>query len=216
MNKYTKLLEFDEQKHEYNVLGTKLPSVTEIIGPFTYTKYKIDAGVIEQAAHKGAMTHELTAAFDRGDLEDDSSIPADGAMYYKAWKDFCHDYQAEWKYIELPLACASFAGTIDRIGMIDGKLVVVDIKTTASMDRASKIALCTQLYGYILLCKENDIPVDYFKSFGVQLKKDGTYTVHEMSKITQKYQFNPSELFSQLKYLNFLLKGGKSIESDAE
>lgn len=216
MNRWTKVLEFDEQKHEYNVLGTKLPSVTEIIGPLTYTKYKIDAGVIEQAAHKGAMTHELTAAFDRGDLEDDSSIPADGAMYYKAWKDFCHDYQVEWKYIELPLACASFAGTVDRIGMIDGKLVVVDIKTTSSMDRASKISLCAQLFGYCYLCMENDIAVDISNSIGVQLKKDGTYTVHEMSKIAQKYQFNPSELFSQLKYLNFLLTGGKKIESDAE
>ena len=216
MNKWTKVLEFDEQKHEYNVLGTKLPSVTEIIGPLTYTKYKIDAGVIEQAAHKGAMTHELTAAYDRGDLEDDSSIPADGAMYYKAWKDFCHDYQVEWKYIELPLACASFAGTVDRIGMIDGKLVVVDIKTTSSMDRASKIALVTQLHGYSVLCRENDIPVDFFSAVGVQLKKDGTYTVHEIEKISQKYQFNPSELFNQLKYLNFLLKGGKKNDSDAE
>ena len=216
MNRWTKVLEFDEQKHEYNVLGTKLPSVTEIIGPLTYTKYKIDAGVIEQAAHKGAMTHELTAAYDRGDLEDDSSIPADGAMYYKAWKDFCHDYQVEWKYIELPLACASFAGTVDRIGMIDGKLVVVDIKTTSSMDRASKIALVTQLHGYSVLCRENDIPVVFSSAVGVQLKKDGTYTVHEIEKISQKYQFNPSELFNQLKYLNFLLKGGKKNDSDAE
>lgn len=216
MNRFTKLLEFDEQKHEYNVLGTKLPSVTEIIGPLTYTKYKIDAGVIAQAAYKGALAHGLTAAYDRGDLGDDSPIPADGAMYYKAWKDFCHDYQAEWKYIELPLACKFFAGTVDRIGIVDGYPVVVDIKTTASMDKASKIALCAQLYGYSVLCHENDIPVNASCSLGVQLKKDGTYTVHEMSKIALKYQFNPDELFDQLMYWNSLLRGGKKIDENAE
>lgn len=217
MNKYTRELQFDEQKHEYSVNGVKLPSITEIIGPITFTKYRVEASVIEQAAFRGSMIHEFTAMFDRGDLEDDTSIPVDTALYLKAWKDFCHDYQASWKFIELPLACNSMAGTVDRIGTIDGKTVVVDIKTTSSMDKASKIALCSQLYGYSILCEENDIPVDFASSMGVQLKKDGTYSVYTAGETGQKYGFNPAELFSQMKFLNNLIKGERKIvNTDAE
>ena len=212
MNKYTKVLEFDEQKHEYNVLGTKLPSVTEIIGPLTYTKYRVDNAVIEQAAFRGSMIHALTAAYDRGDLDEDGEVAVDVGLYLMAWISFCHDFQPKWEYIEVPMATRTFAGTIDRVGVIDGKRVVVDIKTTSAMDRANKIALVTQLYGYSVLCGDNDIPVDYSSCIGVQLKKDGTYSVISPNKVSQKYQFNPAELWCQLRFLNALLKGEKNAE----
>ena len=212
MNRFTKLLEFDEQKHEYNVLGTKLPSVTEIIGPLTYTKYRVDNAVVEQAAFRGSMIHALTAAYDRGDLDEDGEVAVDVGLYLMAWISFCHDYQPKWEYIEIPMATRTFAGTIDRVGVIDGKRVVVDIKTTSAMDRANKIALVTQLYGYSQLCAENDVQVDYDNSIGVQLKNDGKYSVIRTGAVSQKYQFNPAELWCQLRFLNTLLKGEKNAE----
>lgn len=212
MNKYTKALEFNPDKHEYRVGGKVIPSVTEICGPLTYSKYKVDNAIVEQAAYRGSLIHELTALWDRGDLEEDSTLTADVGLYLMAWIQFCHDYQPKWQYIELPLACRKYAGTIDRIGEIDGKLVVVDIKTSSSMDRANKIALAMQLFGYWYLCSHNDIRINYEKSLGVQLKKDGTYSVIETEKVCMKYGFSPDELWDSLYDLNILSRGERFVE----
>ena len=158
------------------------------------------------------MIHYLTALYDRGDLEEESAIASDVGMYLIAWIKFCHDYQVKWEYIEIPLATNNFAGTVDRIGMIDGNRVIVDIKTSSAMDRANKIAMCAQLMGYAFLCWDNDIDISYCNSMGVQLKKDGTYTVINTNVVEARYQFEASELWDQLVYLNKLTKGGKMIE----
>ena len=218
MNKYTKSLVFNDEKHEYKVNGRTIPSVTELCGPLTYSKYRVDSAVIDQAAFRGTMIHGLTASWDRGDLEEDSIIQSDVGMYLMAWIRFCHDYSPEWEYIELPLACRTYAGTVDRIGYIDDRLVVVDIKTTSSMDRANKIALAMQLFGYTELCHFNGImedsgaDVSYWSSMGIQLKKDGTYSVHLVDDIVQKYGVDPVETFSWLQKMNTLTKGERSCE----
>ena len=212
MNHYTRDLEFDDRKHQYSVNGVVIPSVSEIIGPITYTQYSVQQNAVDQAAHRGTTVHALTELYDRGDLEEESTIASDEALYLMAWIKFLHDYQPKWEFIEMPLACRTFAGTIDRIGTIDGQLAIVDIKTTSSMDRVHKIALACQIAGYWDLCQLNDIDVKYWNSMGVQLKKDGTYTVHETMKIRDKYQFDPVEWFHKMQNLNSLVKGERFIE----
>lgn len=212
MNKYTSNLVFDEDKHQYSVNGKVIPSVSEIIGPVTYSQFRVQQNVVDQAAHRGSMAHALTALYDFGALEDESSLSPDEAFYLKAWRDFCHDYSPEWQYIELPLACRTFAGTIDRIGIIDGHLAIVDIKTTSNMDRVHKVALACQLAGYWDLCQLNGLDAKYWNSMGVQIKKDGTYAVHETMKIRDKYQFDPVEWFHTMQNLNSLTRGYRSVE----
>ena len=212
MNKYTKGLEFDEQKHKYSVNGKVIPSVSEIIGPITYSNFRVQQNVVDQAAHRGTMAHSLTALYDLGVLEDESSLSPDEAFYLKAWRDFCHDYKPDWQYIELPLACRTFAGTVDRIGIIDGQLAIVDIKTTSSMDRVHKVALACQLAGYWDLCQLNEMDAKYWNSKGVQLKKDGSYVVYDTMSICEKYGFDSVEWFHKLQKLNTLTRGYRSIE----
>ena len=211
MNKYTRSLEFDDKKHEYKINGTVIPSVTELCGPLTYSKYRVDNAIVEQAAYRGSLIHEVTALWDRGDLDEDSTMAADVGLYLMSWIKFCHDYQPRWRLIEVPLACRTFAGTLDRVGVIDDRIVVVDIKTTSSMDRANKIALSMQLFGYVELCDRNGIDASYYNSIGVQLKKDGTYSVIETEKVNQKYGVDPVELFSILEKINILTKGERFI-----
>ncbi len=212
MNHYTRDLDFDEKKHQYSVNGVVIPSVSEIIGPITYTQYSVQQNAVDQAAHRGTKVHAMTELYDRGDLEEESTIASDEALYLMAWIKFLHDYQPKWEFIEMPLACRTFAGTVDRIGTIDGQLAIVDIKTTSSMDRIHKVALACQLAGYWDLCQLNDIDVKYWNSMGVQLKKDGTYTVHETMKIRDKYQFDAVEWFHTMYNLNSLVRGNRSIE----
>lgn len=212
MNKFTKALGFNDNKHEYRVNGKVIPSVTELCGPLTYSKYRVDNAVVDQAAFRGSLIHEKTMEFDLGELPGDEMIASDVAPYLMAWKDFCRDYEPEWDYIEIPLACRTFAGTIDRVGWIDSRLVVVDIKTSSAMDRANKIALTMQLFGYTELLHRNSIEASFENSIGVQLKKDGKYSIINSDQVCRKYGFDPVELWLTLEKLNTLTKGERYVE----
>jgi len=212
MNDFTKRLCFDEEKHEYSVDGIKLPSVTEIVSPFTFSKYRVDAAVVNQAAYRGKIIHEVCAGYDMGAIDNEQELAPDIAMYLKAWKDFCHDYRAEWLLIEQPMSCVRFAGTVDRVGIIDGNPVVVDIKTTSSMDRASKIALCCQLAGYTILVNDNtDYDISLWNCMGVQLTKDGKYNVIYLSRTEGTYDFSSFDLFYKLLEIHKAVKGEKKV-----
>ena len=177
---------FDPLTHTYTIEGIVVPSITEICSVLTANKYSSGQGVIDAARARGAAVHELCETYDYGSLVE---VPSELSGYVGAWMDFCRDYRPTWHYIEHQMFSKRLrmAGTCDRIGMIDGKMCVVDIKTTSNMDRASKIALACQLYGYGLLFADAHGFRLHGDSFGVQLKKDGTYVIHDARKISDKY-----------------------------
>lgn len=197
---------FDEATHIYRIDGVEVPSVTQICSILTASKYTGNQSIIDAARARGTAVHELCEAYDYGTLEE---VPTELAGYVKAWMDFCRDYRPEWLYIEHQLYShrLGFAGTCDRIGVIDGKTRVVDIKTTTSMDRLSKLALVEQLAGYELLAQENALPVDGYYSMGVQLKKDGSYTVHEIKTLVEKLGVDDELLFWNLQDLYNIIQG---------
>ena len=200
---------FDEATHTYTLDGVVIPSVTEICAPITCGKYP-PVGVVQQAAARGTRVHELCALYDMDALPDE--IEAELVGYVKAWAAFCRDYKPVWKHIELPLygeidTGLPFAGTLDRIGEIDGRTRVVDIKTAASLDRPAKVALCEQITGYEWLADLNDIDVSYGAGMGVQLFANGNYRVHLTAKIVQKYDFALIETFCVLRKLYKITKG---------
>lgn len=200
---------FDEATHTYTLDGVVIPSVTEICAPITCGKYP-PVGVVQQAAARGTRVHELCALYDMDALPDE--IEAELVGYVKAWAAFCRDYKPVWKHIELPLygeidPGQPFAGTLDRIGEIDGRTRVVDIKTAASLDRPAKVALCEQITGYEWLADVNDIDVSCGAGMGVQLFTDGNYRVHLTAEIARKYDFRSSSLFITLRKLYKITKG---------
>lgn len=201
-------LMFDEASHTYTMGGKVLPSVTEICAPLQAGKYPAGAGVVEAAAARGTRVHELCALYDMDAMPDE--FEAELAPYLQAWAAFCRDYLPQWEFIEHRLWGMvngnGIAGTADRIGLIDGKRVVVDIKTAQSMDRASKVALCCQLEGYAHMAFERGIDV-FEQGMGVQLMKDGTYRVQSQRKIEEKYRFDSYLLLSQLREMHYILKG---------
>ena len=200
---------FDEATHTYTLDGAVIPSVTEICAPITCGKYP-PVGVVQQAAARGTRVHELCALYDMDALPDE--IEAELVGYVKAWAAFCRDYKPVWTHIELPLygvinTGLPFAGTLDRIGKIDGQTRVVDIKTTASLDRPAKVALCEQITGYEWLADVNDIDVSCGSGMGVQLFASGNYRVHLTAAIARKYDFISSSLFITLRKLYKITKG---------
>ena len=200
---------FDEATHTYTLEDVVIPSVTEICAPITCGKYP-PVGVVQQAAARGTRVHELCALYDMDALPDE--IEAELVGYVKAWAAFCRDYKPVWRHIELPLygeidPGQPFAGTIDRIGDIDGRTRVVDIKTAASLDRPAKVALCEQITGYEWLADLNGIDIFDGAGMGVQLFASGNYRVHLIAAIAKKYDFLRSETFWSLRELCKITKG---------
>lgn len=187
-------LAFDADQHAYKLDGQEVPSVTQIIGALSRGKYE-PTPILEQARIRGIRVHELCELSDIGAELD---IDPECLPFVLAYDRFKRDYSPEWDYIEKKLGSKNgFAGTVDRVGRIDGYLCVVDLKTTQNMDRISKIAMSVQLAGYSLLCAENGLGYAD-KLLGVQLRNDGTYTVHNVTKLEKQYDFSASILFMEL------------------
>jgi len=156
----------------------------------------VNPATLAQAARRGTLVHEYTESIDYGIPLEEIEIEPELAGYVQAWLRFKRDWLFTPLHIEKPLysTTSGYAGRLDRIGTVNGHLAIVDVKTTTSFDRLAKIALACQLSGYDRLCVENDIPdIDYL--YGVQLKKDGTYTVHDAAKIESKYKFSAAQTF---------------------
>ena len=169
-----------------------MPSVTQIVDVITASERNaISPAVLAQAARRGTLVHEYTESIDYGIPLEEIEIDPALAGYVQAWLRFKRDWMFTPLHIEKPLYDVKdgFAGRLDRVGTINGRLGIVDIKTTTSFDREAKIALACQLAGYERLCMADLISAPCPK-YGVQLKKDGTYTVHDADKIQEKYKFD--------------------------
>lgn len=205
--------EFNEDKHEYTLNGKKMLSVTEVCSMVNGNKYAINDSVLRQAANRGNYIHELTAMYDN-EIEDLEVLP-EVEGYFRAWLAFEHDYKPEWLYIEKPVYSERImvAGTVDRIGVIDDKLVVVDIKTASTLDRTAQANLMLQLAGYNLLLNSRGINTFVSESMGVQLKADGTYKVYPYSEIAGKRKLSYVNTFL---HLANILTDVKGIEVEDE
>lgn len=166
---------FDAVAHKYYLGDRLLPSVTEVCRPL-YDFSEIKPEVLQYAAERGTAVHLACELHDRGSLDRKSIDPAI-AGYVAAWISYRADVDCEWDIIEQPMHHPRllYAGTPDRIGTVDGKRAVIDIKTTSVMSPAVGV----QLAGYQMM-----EPVDASKAqnvlrVAVQLRKDGTYRTHQ-------------------------------------
>ena len=84
----------------------------------------------------------------------------------------------EWEKIEWPVCYEKlFAGTIDRYGKMDGKSVILDIKSTAKISGLHKVVYTAQLNLYRMAALKEK-PVD--ELWVLQLQKEGTYRLHQI------------------------------------
>ena len=104
---------------------------------------------------------------------------------------------------------------MDRLGLIDGRHVVVDIKSAQSLDRPAKVALACQLGAYQRMAKKNGLcqterPED---AFGVQLLKTGRYRLYRRDDLERVYNFNSQNVFSALVSL-YGITHGRAAEKE--
>jgi hypothetical protein len=198
-------LTFNAELHEYRIDGKVVPSVTEICAPLTACDMgKLNPAVISAAANRGTIIHELTELIDYGTAAEDLELFPDIGGYILAYQRFLRDYNPKWNRIEYRIGSEELgcAGTLDRMGVIDDRPCIVDIKTVASATRPIKVAWVAQLSGYRLLCNGST-----FDRYIQQLKPTGKYSLYNAYDIETKYGFWGEDLFKDLLRHHRILKG---------
>ena len=157
-------LDFDESNHTYTLDGRRLISVTQALSILD-DRWKVDPFYLE----RGRLIHLATEYYDNDEL-DESTVDERIRPYLEAYKKFCKDTHFAVQWIEYKLSHPSYqyAGKIDKIGQLNGCLVIIDLKSgaKAKVDELQAIA-------YRELCLVNNIPVK--KQFDLYLHDDGTY-----------------------------------------
>lgn len=157
-------LVFDPEKHQYRYGGVVVPSVTQVLS-ILQDFSQIDPGTLEWKANLGTQVHAATELDDSDNLgEYDQQIGG----YIEAWRRFKRETGFRPVHIEQKVFHKKhmYAGTLDRIGVMGSKNVLVDIKTTSVINLATvgpQTAAYAEAWGF------------HGMRFVVQLKPDGKY-----------------------------------------
>ena len=173
---------FYDDTHKYTVDGEEVPSVSELTRFLTRELYT-DAPqyFLDQAAKCGTTVHKATEAIDKyGTVE----VEDEYAGFVKAYIAFMKEHDVSWEKIEWSVCngheqATPYAGTLDRYGAVDGKVGILDIKTTANISSLHKLCYTAQLNLY-KLAVEKEKPVK--ELWVLQLKGDGTYKLIPMEE----------------------------------
>ena len=151
-------LYIDKEKHEYYFKGDKKDCVSDVLKMIDVIAMRgIPQRNIEAASERGAKVHELTEDFDYGqiDILDDDFIEEnqDVYNYVLAYADWAN------KNPSMPIASEEslysekldLAGTIDLVKEIDGKLTIIDKKSSKTI---SELRSKLQLNFYRLMWNE--------------------------------------------------------------
>lgn len=167
------MIEFNEERHEYRQNGIIIPSVTQVLqaGGLTPDFSMVSAEDLVWKANLGTQVHAATALDDEDNLGDyDPQI----AGYIEAWRRF----KAECNFT--PMLAEQivyskkygYAGTLDRIGLMAGANVLLDIKTASVVDL---MCVGPQTAAYEAASNEQNKTKANYKRYAVKLLPDGKY-----------------------------------------
>lgn len=138
---------FTDARFYIDTDGKYYPSATTILEaypkPFALLQWMKEVGkdadrMRDAAGDRGSTVHKLTEDYDNGnevnllnELGQPSYSMEEWAMFER-YVDFSTRFAPKYDMIEQQLICPKhgFAGTFDRVGLIDGKRYLVDIKTS--------------------------------------------------------------------------------------
>lgn len=176
------MLEFIEETHTYLLDGVRIPSVTDCTDLLNdYSAVPVQ--VMKAAAEFGQHVHAATELWDQGNLDEGALDPA-LVPWLAGWKKFVAESGFDVLAVEERVYSAKYryAGTLDRRGILNGKPVIIDIKTPTVVPASAG----PQTAGYQQAIEE--MHGKKIKGrYAVQLKGDGTYRLYHYA---DKNDFN--------------------------
>lgn len=151
---------YDDDNHQYKLDGLIIPSVTQIIQESGLVNLEwIDRDLLEAKADLGRKVHSATELYDTNNLNIEELHPT-LKLYLDSWIKFRTDYNFVPIEIELKLfhQLYKYAGRIDRIGLLNKNLTLIDIKS-GTEQKTSAI----QTAGYELLYNQDKKKGDQIK-----------------------------------------------------
>lgn len=165
---------FDEASHTYTAGGVVVPSVTQILAPLNDLSF-ISPEVLAYKRALGTAVHKATELYDTGEL-DESSVADVVRPYLNAWIRLRSELQFEILGMEERVfhPAHRYAGTYDRMVMLDGKRCIWDLKTGAMYPS----------YGPQTAAYKNAVEkmhgIRIEGRYTVALRDDGNYRLHAM------------------------------------
>lgn len=144
-----------------NRFGQPVPRVTEILSTMIHSdslmywanslgfkriRYKDE---LEKAANIGTAAHESIETFFKDNIETDTNV---SFLAFKKWFDIVSkNNKVEVLFVEEPLVSDYYGGTCDLVLKINGKIYLIDFKTSNHI--TFKYYLQLAAYKYMLLLK---------------------------------------------------------------
>lgn len=138
------MVEFIEEEHIYLIDGVIVPSVTQILEKVFPHKYEgVPTEILNKKAEYGTKVHKLIEVLEK-------KKPKRPIAYLKRYYDmdyiqeesikqylkFKEQYNIEILESEKVVTYENkFCGTLDIKAMVNGELAIIDIKTTAQLDK---------------------------------------------------------------------------------
>jgi hypothetical protein len=166
---------FNEASHTYTADGVVIPSVTQILAPLNDLSF-IKPDVLQYKRELGTAVHKATELYDQGEL-DEATVPAVVQPYLNGWIRLRAELSFEILGMEERVfhPAHRYAGTYDRLVLLDGKRCIWDLKTGGMFPS----------YGPQTAAYKNAVEKASGKRvearFTVELRDDGTYRLHEMT-----------------------------------
>ncbi|MGO4278245.1 PD-(D/E)XK nuclease family protein [Cupriavidus sp. RAF20_2] len=166
---------FNEASHTYTADGVVIPSVTQILAPLNDLSF-IKPDVLQYKRELGTAVHKATELYDQGEL-DEATVPAVVQPYLNGWIRLRAELSFEILGMEERVfhPAHRYAGTYDRLVLLDGKRCIWDLKTGGMFPS----------YGPQTAAYKNAVEKASGKRvegrYTVELRDDGTYRLHEMT-----------------------------------
>lgn len=150
-------LTFRDEDHTYTLNGLEIPSVTTLMKPLSAEAYKtVDPDTLNKAARRGTAVHNALENYAKFGIED---IDPDLRGYFDAFLNWWELRKPEPIATEHRLyhKIMRYAGTADLICLIDGKVTLVDYKTSSQVNTK----MCAvQLEGYDRALESHGIEIE--------------------------------------------------------
>ena len=170
-------LTFSEEKHQYFLDDSLIPSVSEILTPIHEKIYgKINPKVLKKAAERGTKIHRAIEFMSKYDLK---KFDEEILGYLDAYKKFRSEHNT-WELLNSEFRTYHksllYGMTIDEVYKTEKGIVLLDLKTTSETYLNTwSVQLSAYKNGYESQHEK------VIKTYILKLNKDGEYQLFELS-----------------------------------